>query len=1018
MKSINTTKIKPTIALVFAWLALPLFTNAYLVVTDDSRPLTGLSCTDQGAENSEQCYNDLDDAIDAAQAGQTIMVKQGEYTEHLEIDKPLKLECEDQAIIKNDDGIGILVKSQEVEINNCELEGFQKAIVIENQEDVYSDIKILNNKIHDLKSWDEPDKTFYYANDAIAVGYNSARLDDYSGEDQGNEQTTYDRLEISGNHIYNCFNGISLRFVTSGDFVKVVNNQIHNCAAKGILVDSSGYIDILANKLKNNGLAGIFLASTGDYPVANQADYAANAFWTAATGSFSPNGLYIQNNKFLSNGGWDREVLSDGTPDLYRNSIAGNGITVIGAASSIYINKNFFQGNVRALTNITSSLIDALGNDWGDSSGPLDDNLVDLNNDGAPDDPDGSFPQTNSGTGDRVSGAFEYDLVNLPEIPGQVGWGSNEPDPGYAGDGSGIEDYITCAGYLNQDNSYHNLWADAGSDFTYERQLYYSGSLIDTYDHNENYTGQFTPLNQPDNPNGGQGHYFIRVRAIDSASNKSVSDDMWAIIKPEATQGTGTTTAWCSMTIDTIKPGALFSSTEPDPTTSSNFVVKLEFQEQVSDLKQDDFILNNCALKSISTQDYVNYELTIEPQTEGFLEIELKADAVKDQAGNSNDSAFYSHTYSIPPQINFTDDIEAGPVQVEHVMIQVNDPNLIPSSLVYAFSVDQICDATDIYNYQYTNGLAFSLSGNIMNNHYICARASDTFGNIAYQPSQNPLNLTAGMAPMPKPSPGPSASPSPEPNDQINYQSLIPILEINQGDASTDDREVELEIYPPAGFEPYQMMISNNISFSDTSWEAYSNFREWELTQDQEEKAVYVKLKDPQGNITGIAVNHIDYEPDDYEYEYQDDTEDDQAADDPPNYYKNETDSNSNNDNSSGSGFVSSNVQDDQDYDTKVLEDYDPYEEMESEQSQNQEPEDKDILLSSGYEDDAANDQEFQDLEQEDDNKKSLIGSIFWPNSLLGKIFSLIMIISAIAGLVVITKNKLDQMDELDEEVV
>ncbi|PID99033.1 hypothetical protein CSA80_02865 [Candidatus Saccharibacteria bacterium] len=103
-----------------------------------------------------------------------------------------------------------------------------------------------------------------------------------------------------------------------------------------------------------------------------------------------------------------------------------------------------------------------------------------------------------------------------------------------------------------------------------------------------------------------------------------------------------------------------------------------------------------------------------------------------------------SQTYTVEtdsPVINFTQDVEPGPVQNDTIAISVTDSNPLVSSYQYGFSADATCDASDTYNTAFTSGTTFSITTESYNGQYICARAEDQAGNTSYQASANPLNI-------------------------------------------------------------------------------------------------------------------------------------------------------------------------------------------------------------------------------------------------------------------------------------
>ncbi|MBD3244602.1 MAG: hypothetical protein GF335_01265 [Candidatus Moranbacteria bacterium] len=1012
----------------FIFLIFPFFCRADLVVTSHSEPLKDKACFDKGAESFEACFNDIGDAIDAAKDGQTVIIEQGEYSQKIKIDKQLKILCKDKAIIKGDDGIGILIASDNVEINNCEIKGFQKGIATKESVADIENISILNNEIHDLKNWDDPNMPYGYGSDAIAIGHEAEHLEEPAKEDQGLIQNYFDGLNISGNTITNVYNGISLRFVRTLDYGKIVNNHIHDVRSNAILIDSSSYIDIIANTLINNGKSGIYLASSGDYGDSTQPAFSRNWPWTPQNGNLSPSGIYIQNNIIEKNGSWDKN-------SVYENSLANNGVAVIAAKKSIYINNNQIKDNERGITNLTDLLVEARSNYWGDDSGPKDKNDIDLNNDGVFEDPDGSDPNKNpGGTGNTVAGKIRYDFGKFVEVQGSAGWGGNQPQDGYAGDGKNIDYYAACGEFITREIPYLNLWTDVFDDGTYQRQLYYNGQFVDVFDHSENYTDFFTPLEQND-VNGGNGEYYVRIKAVDKNGNASVSDYLWGFIKPDKMSGSGLDGTWCKIKIDTVEPYVEISSSNQDPTDKKNIEIELKFNEKVYDFTSADLTVTNAEISEIKTDDYVTYILDLIASNEGLVKISIDKNSFEDEAGNLNsEKADFDLDYAVFPKINFLDGVEQEAFQKDRILISIEDNNIDASSLKYAFSQDKACDDTDNFVYNYNSNQAFELSNSELNSKYLCVKAADLAGNISYKTSSNPLNLVFENPSMPlkeselypvdypdtdKDNNADTGSDDPD-LDNKSGQTLdghYPIVEINSGDYYAFERKVDLEIYPPDDFEPAQMMISNDLNFTQANWEVYNSKREWELTEDPQRKTIYVKLKDTQGNVTEIGENHIvlveEYDEEEYdEEEYDDDQEDDNSQTGQVDTYPVSRSNSINNSGNSGNPTIVTPApiysRTSRDGDENQG-DYDLYDEQEDHQ------EEKDQQVSSSLNDlEVVPEESFAPSQEQE--SKSLVGSIFWPDSLIGKIFSLLIISGAVIGLIILTKNKLDNMEQYEDD--
>jgi hypothetical protein len=372
------------------------------------------------------CFGTISDAIEAAEPGDTISIKNGVFNESLVISKPITLKASDSVVLDGSglgsEAVGITVNYQNtnpststlVNIKNLKIKNFKKAVVLESTGAVK------------LK------------------GLDIQNIDDAS-------------IEINNS-----------QFVLIEDSFISSNN-------------SGTGIDILANS----------------------------------------NFLYIEDNQIKEN--------SIGI----NNSSLGN--EIIANNNSIYSNVSY------GVRNGVESSFNAKNNWWGVDSGPKD--VTDEVNTGL----------TNPlGGGNSVTDWVIYDpwegvRVIKPIINGAPGFGTSIPPAGYMGDGLGIDNYIACGEVITQEGvAFRGVWGEAVTDSSgllkYERDVVYNGNYIGTYSHDENHTNQFTTVNNPNNPNGGVGEYYVRVRAIDNNGNASITDAEWSNKTPNED--------WCKMTIN------------------------------------------------------------------------------------------------------------------------------------------------------------------------------------------------------------------------------------------------------------------------------------------------------------------------------------------------------------------------------------------------------------------------------------------------------------------------------------
>ncbi len=166
--------------------------------------------------------------------------------------------------------------------------------------------------------------------------------------------------------------------------------------------------------------------------------------------------------------------------------------------------------------------------------------------------------------GEAVSDWSDYCSITYdaspPQLPGQPGWTTSMPNSGYQGDGDGLDNYVSCGETITDSSlEYRGVWGEASDDGSgvekYQRQVVYNGNVIFNGDESDNYTGLFTPGSS--GPNGGDGVYYVRVRAIDKLGHASIDDQTW--------DDTSNFDEWCQLTIDTDAPSsALTVSSSPE----------------------------------------------------------------------------------------------------------------------------------------------------------------------------------------------------------------------------------------------------------------------------------------------------------------------------------------------------------------------------------------------------------------------------------------------------------------------
>lgn len=192
-------------------------------------------------------------------------------------------------------------------------------------------------------------------------------------------------------------------------------------------------------------------------------------------------------------------------------------------------------------------------------------------------------------------------------------WGFDVPPANYvANSGTGLTRHVTCEGFINNTNPYRGLWAvptDASGIVSYERDVVYNGSFVGSFTNSTNYTSIFT-TQVGTNPNGGQGVYYVRVRAVDGAGNKSISDLQWSVKTPNS--------SWCKMTIDLVAPVTVLNAYTTNPTTSSAITFTGNVNDNLTNITNVEYRYSSDAGSTWSTWTNVTPNDAFDSLTEGF----------------------------------------------------------------------------------------------------------------------------------------------------------------------------------------------------------------------------------------------------------------------------------------------------------------------------------------------------------------------------------------------------------------
>jgi len=292
-------------------------------------------------DDGEPAFTTIQDAIDAASDGDTIVVGDGTYHENLVIDKEITLQAGSGPVIDGNGGVCITLAASNVTIQGFELMNGTQGILgwIDSpvNGDGWRNVRILDNHIHDISNgaWGF----------GIYLGTESERYGSSHGlyDPSLTELMNFTGLEIRGNEI-NDTTGASITlqsmYAASGQLV-VEDNEVHHGDMSAIWIDCCEELLIEDNSLHDCS-TGIFISAYAD------------GYYEG-----TPNQPYDS-----------RDI------DILYNSITGNGRGISlydGFPATISINCNTIMGNTEyGVFSYLTEEMDATYNWWGDATGPYD----------------------------------------------------------------------------------------------------------------------------------------------------------------------------------------------------------------------------------------------------------------------------------------------------------------------------------------------------------------------------------------------------------------------------------------------------------------------------------------------------------------------------------------------------------------------------------------------------------------------------------------------------------------------
>lgn len=244
--------------------------NTSQVVAAETQYYVSTSGSDSNAGTLNAPWKTLQHAADVATAGSTVYIRGGTYNQKLKITKSgsstgaitFSNYASEKPII---DGTGLSVTGLEglidiqnadyITIQGLELSNYKTATKDLLPIGIYvhgkgSNIKLLNNKIHDIKSTATPTST---PSGDIWLGRDAHGIAVYGTQ----APASINNLTISGNELYNLVLGTSEALVVNGnvDTFSILNNTIHDADNIGIdVIGFEGKSPTVAYDQARNGL--------------------------------------------------------------------------------------------------------------------------------------------------------------------------------------------------------------------------------------------------------------------------------------------------------------------------------------------------------------------------------------------------------------------------------------------------------------------------------------------------------------------------------------------------------------------------------------------------------------------------------------------------------------------------------------------------------------------------------------------------------------------------------------------
>jgi len=252
-------------------------------------------------------YSSIQEAINAANPGDTILVSSGTYYEHVTVNKSLILQGEDREttiIDGNGKGKVVYVTANNVEIRNCTIQNGTFGLWLHNS----NNSKIIGNTLQDGSYGIR----LYHSRNSEVTGNNIYRYTRFGVEIEASGGTTLRdnsmveniyNFGVDGDLLYDFINDIDVSNTVNGKPIHYLINQ-HNITIDASTFQEIGYLGVVNStniKVKNlnvqNNKQGILFAFTRDSSITNvNAKNNWNGIYVAYSSNISLSGNNANNN--------------------------------------------------------------------------------------------------------------------------------------------------------------------------------------------------------------------------------------------------------------------------------------------------------------------------------------------------------------------------------------------------------------------------------------------------------------------------------------------------------------------------------------------------------------------------------------------------------------------------------------------------------------------------------------------------------------------------------------------------